>query len=532
MVNRKKPTRRDFLKMAGAASGSLVLAACTPAEPTATAATAAPAATAATAATAAATATSASVEKVFRLANDLSLGGAENLDPLSQNVWITPVALIFSRLMREGETGEASPELATSWTANAEATEWTLTLQSGVTFHDGSAFDAADVAYSLGRIEDPELESPVASVLSIIDRVEVIDPMTVKIILDAPHAGLPLLLLDYRVRIIPKGSGPTITKNPVGTGPFRIESFDPEGTTTLVAYDGYWEGQPLLDKIQFTAIPDAEARNQAMLAGQLDYNGLTTDQAPLFAGNSAFQVQSFPSGAWIGLAFRSDTAPFDDARVRRALRIAVDRDAMLNLLQGPDGGVVGCDTPVISSDPFRANLDCPQDIEGAKALLAEAGYPDGIDFELFTSDVTPGMIRFAEVYQAQVAPAGIRVALTVAPSDGYWDDVWMKKSAVATSWDNRPADQFLNEIFRSGVPNNETFYTNPDFDALLDRARSTIDVAAALELYVEAQQIIYDDGGVLIPFLMNGRRVLSGNITGIPALKEEFTRWHLVDMAK
>jgi peptide/nickel transport system substrate-binding protein len=133
----------------------------------------------------------AAAEKVFRQANDLSLGGAENLDPLSSNTWITPVALIYSRLMREGENGEASPELATSWTANAEATEWTLTLQPGVTFHDGSTFDAADVAYSLSRIEDPALESPVAAVLGIIDRVEVIDPMTVKIILEAPHAGLP-----------------------------------------------------------------------------------------------------------------------------------------------------------------------------------------------------------------------------------------------------------------------------------------------------------------------------------------------------
>ena len=474
----------------------------------------------------------ASAEKVFRMANDLSLGGAENLDPLSGNVWITPVSMIYSRLMREGANGEASPELATSWTANGEATEWTLTLQPGVTFHDGSAFDAADVAYSLNRIEDPALESPVAAVLGIIDRVEVVDPMTVKIILEAPHAGLPLLLLDYRVRIIPEGSGETITENPVGTGPFRIESFDPEGTTTLVAFDGYWEGRPLLDKMQFTAIPDAEARNQAMLAGQLDYNGLTAAQVPLFEDNPAFQVQSFPGGAWNGLVLRTDTAPFDDARVRRALRIAVDRAAMLNLLEGADGGVVGCDTPVSASDPYRANLDCPQDIDSAKALLAEAGYPDGIDIEVFTSDVSPGMVQFAEVYQAQVAPAGIRVALTLSPSDGFWSDVWMKEAAVITSWDGRPADQFLNEIFRSGVPNNETFYANADFDALLDQARSTIDVAAARELYVQAQQIVFEDGGTLIPFLKNGRRVLSGNVSGLPNNREEFIRWHLVDLVQ
>ena len=97
-------------------------------------------------AVATALASPAAAEKVFRMANDLSLGGAETLDPLSSNTWITPVSMIYSRLMREGGNGEASPELATGWTANAEATEWTLTLQPGVTFHDGSTFDAADVA--------------------------------------------------------------------------------------------------------------------------------------------------------------------------------------------------------------------------------------------------------------------------------------------------------------------------------------------------------------------------------------------------
>ena len=482
-------------------------------------------------AVATALASPAAAEKVFRMANDLSLGGAENLDPLSSNTWITPVSMIYSRLMREGGNGEASPELATGWTANAEATEWTLTLQPGVTFHDGSAFDAADVAYSLGRIEDPALESPVAAVLGIIDRVEVVDPLTVKIILEAPHAGLPLLLLDYRVRIIPEGSGETITENPVGTGPFRVETYDPEGTTTIVAYDGYWEGRPLLDKIQFTAIPDAEARNQAMLAGQLDYNGLTANQAPLFADNPAFQVQSFAGGAWNGVAFRTDTAPFDDARVRRALRIAVDREAMLNLLEGPDGGVVGCDTPVSFSDPYRAKLDCPQDIAGAKALLAEAGYPDGIDIEVFTADLEPGMVQYAEVYQQQVAKAGIRVKLTVAPSDGYWDDIWLKKNAV-TSWSQRPADQFLNEAYRSGAAWNESHFANAAYDTLLDQARATLDIDKARSLYVQAQEILFNEGGTLIAYQENGRRVMSSRVTGIAPQDEDYIRWHLVGMAE
>jgi peptide/nickel transport system substrate-binding protein len=471
-------------------------------------------------------------EKVFYRANDLSFGGAESLDPLSPNRFYEVNDMIYSRLVRQDDSGAPSPELATSWTANADATEWTLTLQPGVTFHDGSAFDAADVAYSLGRIEDPALESPVSSVLGIIDRVEVVDDLTVKIVLEAPHAGLPLLLLDYRVRMIPEGAGPTIAEKPVGTGPFKVDSYDPEGTTTLVANENYWEGRPPIDRVQFTAIPDSEARNQAMLSGQLDLNSVTRDQLALFEGNPAFQLQAFPAGGWFGIVFRTDTPPYDNPLVRKALRIAVDRQEMMTLMVGADGGTVGCDTPVRADDPFRATLDCPQDIEGARALLAEAGYPDGIDIELMTADLEPGMVRFAEVYQAQVAPAGIRVALTMAPADGYWDDVWMTAPASVTSWGERPADQILNEAWRSGASWNESYYANPAYDALLDTARSTVDVTAAKALYGEAQATLFEDGGTFIPYQEDGRRVLSGRVRGIEPLGEDYIRWHLVDLAE
>jgi len=477
-------------------------------------------------------ATPALAEKVFLRANDLSMGGAESLDPLSPNRFYEVNDLNYSRLVRQDAAGQPSPELATSWTPNADATEWVLTLQSGVTFHDGSAFDAADVAYSLGRIEDPALESPVAAVLGFIDRVEVVDPLTVKVILEAPHAGLPLLLLDYRVRMIPEGAGPTIEDAPIGTGPFKVERFDAEGSTRLVANEAYWEGRPKLDAIQFTAIPDSEARSQAMLSGQLDASSLTRDQVALYEGNPGFTVQSYPSGGWFGIVFRTDTPPFDNAKVRKALRIAVNREEMMTLMVGGDGGVVGCDTPVRFDDPFRANLDCPQDIDGAKALLAEAGYPDGIDIVLSTSDLEPGMVRFAEVYQAQVAPAGIRVTLKLEPADGYWDDVWMQAPASVTSWGERPADQILNEAWRTGSSWNESYYANAVYDQTLDEARSTLDLTAAKTLYVKAQEILFQEGGTFIPYQENGLQVLSARVRGIDAVGEDYIRWHLVDLAE
>lgn len=470
----------------------------------------------------------AQAESLLRLANDLSFGGSESLDPISANRFYEVNDLIYSRLIRQDDAGRPSPELATTWTANDTATEWTLTLQPGVTFHDGSAFDAADVKFTLERIKDPALESPVTDVLGFIDGVDIVDPLTAKIRLSSPHAGLPLLLMDYRVRMLPEGAAAPFG---IGTGPFKLQSFDPESTTRLSANATYWEGAPKLDGIEFTAIPDSEARNQAMLGGQIDVNGLTRDQEPLYAGSPDFTVQSYPAGGWFGIAFQGNQPPLDDPRIRKALRIAVDRQEMLALMVGEGNGIVTCDTPVGTSDPFRANLDCPQDIAGAKALLAEAGYPDGIDIEVFTADLESGMVQYAEVYQQQVAEAGIRVTLTLAPSDGYWDDVWMQKNAV-TSWSQRPADQFLNEAYRSGASWNESHFANATFDSLLDQARSTLDIEKARAFYVQAQEILFNEGGTLIAFQENGRRVLSSRVTGIPALDEDSIRWHLVGLTE
>lgn len=171
-----------------------------------------------------------------------------------------------------------------------------------MTFHDGSTFDAADVKFTLERVKDPALESPVTDVLGFIEAVDVIDQLTARIRLSTPHAGLPLLLMDYRVRMLPEGAAAPYG---VGTGPFKLDSFDPESMTILSANLAYWEGAPKLDKIEFTAIPDSEARNQAMLGGQIDYNGLTRDQEPLYAGNPDFTVQSYPAGDGLASPFKA-----------------------------------------------------------------------------------------------------------------------------------------------------------------------------------------------------------------------------------
>ena len=468
-------------------------------------------------------------DDTLRLAWDEDWGGAESLDPISPNRHYMINDIIYSRLMREDDHGEPIPELATAWSASDDAMEWTIDLRDGVTFHGGTSFDAADVVYTFDRIMDPAIDSPVASVLQIIDHVEIIDDDMVKIVLSSPHADLPLLLLDYRIRMIPEGSGDTIAETGIGSGPFMLESFDPQGTSRLIAFPDYWEGAPKLAAVEVYSIPDSDARIQALLAGQIDMAGASFQQARLFQGNDAFVVQVYPAGSWQAIVFRTDTPPFDDPRVRKAIRIAADRQAFIDLVLGEGNGEIACDNPVWKGDPYRADIDCAQDIEGAKALLAEAGYPDGIAFDVYTSNLESEMVPIAEVYQQQVAPAGIKVNVVMAPADGYWSDVWMVESASITSWSERPADQILNEAYRSTSSWNETYYNNPDFDALLDRARSELDPAKRAELYGDAQRMLFEDGGSFIPYNMNGLRVVSSELTNIPGdHNDNWIRWELV----
>lgn len=471
----------------------------------------------------------AQADATLRMAYDEDWGGAENLDPISPTRHYMVNNILYSRLMREGEDGTPVPDLATAWQASADAMEWTIDLRPGVTFHDGSSFGPEDVVYTFDRIMDPEIDSPVASVLQIISGVEVVDEDTVKIVLSSPHADLPLLLLDYRIRMIPEGSGDTIATTGIGTGAFKLESFDPQGVSRLVAFEGYWEGAPKLEAVEVYSIPDADARVQALLGGQIDMLYASFQHARLFEGNDDFVLQTYPSGSWQAIVFRTDTPPFDDARVRKAVRMAADRQQIIDLVLGTGNGEVTCDHPVWLGDPYRAEIDCRQDIEGAKALLAEAGYPDGIEFDLHTSNLENEMVPLAEVYQQQAAAAGIKVNVVMAPADGYWSDVWMVEPVSVTSWGERPADQILNEAYRSTSSWNETYYGNPDFDALLDQARSELDPARRAELYGELQRILFEDGGSLIPYHVNGLRIARADMTGLPVQGNDYVLWHLVD---
>jgi peptide/nickel transport system substrate-binding protein len=464
----------------------------------------------------------------FRQAHELGFGAQSSLDPISKGRVFQITEKIMSRLVRPGLDGKPQADLATSWEANEDATVWTFKLRDGVTYHDGATFEAADVVYSLNRVLDPDSDSPARSAVKMITEVKALDNMTVQISLDTPFADMPLQLMDYRLRMLNEGSGDTVATTGNGTGPFMVESFDAEGTTKLVANPNYWEGAPGVANMEVIGIADGQARLQALLGGQIDMErGITAQQQVMLKGSDKYNVQVIPTGNWRGLVFRTDVEPFNDIRVRQAVRMAADRDELVKLVLGGEG-VVSCDTPVEPNDQYRADLTCPQDIDGAKALLAEAGYPDGIDIDVHVSTLEPTWPTLAVAYQEQAAAAGIRVNVVQAPTDGYWSEVWMKKDVAATRWNERPADQALHEIYLSTAKWNESFYQDEKLDAMLSEARRELDFDKRKAIYVTAQEHLHETAGTLIPYTVTKLVGVASRVSNLDEVKNDAVRWHKI----
>lgn len=466
----------------------------------------------------------------FRHAHDVGSGEFSSLDPISKGRVLQITEKIMNRLVRPAADGTPQPDLATQWQANADGTVWTLKLRDGVRFHDGSDFDAADVVYSLNRILDPEVDSPARSVVKMVQRVMATDRLTVRLVLESTFADLPLQLMDPRLRMIPEGSGDTIARTGIGTGPFRVEKFDPDGITVLAANTDYWEGEPYIARMEIIGVPDAQARLQAFLAGQLDMErGIAPLMRRALGQSDRYNVQEIPTGNWSGFVFRTDVPPFDDPRVRKALRLAADREELLKLAQD-GGGIVSCDTPVAPNDQYRSNRDCPQDIETARTLLEEAGYGHGLEVDLHISTIDQSWVSMAVAYQEQAEGAGILVNVIKASADGYWSEVWRQKDAFASSWGARPADQILNEAYHSEAKWNESYMKDQTFDGLMAAARNELDFDKRRQLYIAAQEYLWENSGTLIPYHRTQLVGLSKRVRNIDPVKSDAVRWHMVEL--
>lgn len=460
--------------------------------------------------------------KTLRIATSVVDGVKGTMDPAfgKNDPDSARIVLVFERLVDIDESFSPIPQLATEWSSNADGSVWTFKLREGVKFHDGSDFTAADVVYSFKRLLDPAVASPAAATIAQIDpaKIVAIDPLTVEFGLTTPIVEFPLLIANRFTYIVKDGqTSDQLRTTGIGTGAFKVESYVPGQEPAIFAkHDQYWRpGLPHVDKVEMRSIPDESARISALTADQVD---IIWDM-PLRAlgkleSNPGVKVVTTPTPYWFGIALWTDTAPFNDVRVRQAIKHAVNRDQMLKAVLGGHGTVAG-DQPVAPWMQFAIQDEAPkQDIDLAKRLLAEAGHPDGFEMELYTSDVQSGFEDIAVIFQAQVAKAGIRVNIVKAPASEYWSTIWLKKPAMVTSWAGRATDEALTIAFLSDAEWNDTHWKNADFDAAILEARKTLDVTARGELYQKAQRILAEDGGALVLMFGDAAAATRADISG------------------
>ncbi len=413
------------------------------------------------------------------------------------------------------------PVLAASWEPSEDARSWTFHLREGVKFHDGREFTSADVVYTYKRLLDEKTNSPARPELSVIDPegIEAVDKYTVRFTGKEPIAELPIILSTRAAVIVPDGSTTEeLNTRPVGTGPFKVKEFKPNQPRRVYERnETYWqEGLPKARCIETTLIVEPMTRMAALMSGQIDVDLVVdpTAVAPLKSNPDVELLMSEGGGFALYLAMETDAKPFDDPRVREAMKIVVDRNAMVQTAVF-GFGEPGNDNPIPPSSPDAYRHDIiPQDIARAKQLLAEAGYPDGIEVDLYTAKHFPGIDLLGQAYAQMAAEAGIKVNIINTPTESFWDDVWMKKPFFSSYLGPRPPSSALALTFESSSAWNETHWKRPDYDDLLKRAAATVDPEQRRYLYQEAQRMLTEQGGAITPVFAGVIAGMRKNCTG------------------
>jgi peptide/nickel transport system substrate-binding protein len=428
------------------------------------------------------------------------------------------------------------PWLLESWEASDDLMEWTLNLRQGVMHNNGDEFVADDVVFTMNEWLDEDVGSSILGLMGGYlspDGIEQVDDYTVKLHLDRAEIAVPEHLFHYPALILNHRTFEgDFLKAPHGTGPYTLEEYSEGERVLLKARDDYWQngedGQPLpyLDEMEFIDMgSETSAWIAAIQAGEVDVLDLGdlggTDVFLALQDNEDVALRGITTARTRVLRMRVDLDPWSDNNVRMALKLCQNHEKILNLAYFGEGQP-GEDFHVAPVHPEYCDKPVPEyDPERAKQLLADAGYPDGLDVELAVGSGWSDVVSYAEILKEDAAPAGFNITLNVMPNSQYWEQ-WTEVALGITPWTHRPlGTMVLNLAYiadEEGNPAawNESRWVDEEFSQLLSEANGTLDVEARREIFCELEQIQYDRGSIGIPFWRNAWHVHSQTLHNVP----------------
>ena len=444
---------------------------------------------------------------------------ADTLDPAKQSFSTDycRCTMFYNGLTELDET--MTPKLALAESiAHDKATVWTIKLRKGVQFHNGKELTSEDVVFSLKRHHDPATGSKAKALAELMKEIVATGTHEVKITLSGPNADFPVVLGTFHFLIAQAGT--TDFSKGIGTGPFKCKEFTPGVRSIAVRNENYWKqgAGPYLDEIEFFGIPDAGARLNALLAGDVHLIGnVAPAAAKTILATKGLAILETKSGNYTDLVMRGDSAPGNNADFVLGMKHLMNRELIKrNVFQGY--AEVANDQPIPPLNRFHA-ADLPQrkfDPEKAKFHLNKAGAL-GSPLQVVTSPAATGSVEMGLLLQQAANGIGMKIDLKQVPADGYWSNYWMKVPVGYGNINPRPtADILFSLFFASTAAWNESAWKNEAFDKVLVAARAETDDGKRKQMYRDLQLMVHETSGIGIPVFING---LDGHTDKLKGLK-------------
>lgn len=442
----------------------------------------------------------------------------DSLDPHKATAAGTKEILfnIFEGLVKPDENGNLINAICKDYTVSEDGLVYTFELRDGVKFHNGNTVTAEDVKYSIERVSGLLDGTPLMSTMKAVQAVEILEDNKVQVTIGSANTEL---IYSFTLAIIPAGSGEDENATPIGTGPFKFVSYTPQEGIRVEKFDEYWqEGLPYLDDVYFKIVSGSDSALMELQGGTIDvYAYLTDSQASVLEGQ--FQIVSSPSTVVQALFFNNADELLKNVKVRQAICYALSADEINDFVAGGNG------TPVASAmlptlktyyEDTTGIYGRTADVEKAKALLTEAGYPDGIDLTITIPSSYEFHMQTGEVIVEELKAAGINATINPVEWETWLNDVYNGRQYQTTicgiTSDMTPG--YLLNRFVTDSKKNFINYSNSDFDVLYAKVAATLDLDKKAEGYKELQKIMTEDAGTAFIQVPANVTALNKNLVG------------------